>query len=100
MDKLIGLSGTYADDIILTGDCSKMGSPSLFSSPPLDDYGRSADMGVTGLPDGVALGRVPTSGEDPARCARFGIFPRHVTYLNVVFAFPLLPLLGAMSRYP
>jgi hypothetical protein len=56
-------------------------------------------MGVTGLPDGVALGRVPTSGEDPTRCARFGLFPGHVTYSNVVFAFPLLPLLEAMSRY-
>jgi hypothetical protein len=46
-----------------------MRSLSLYSSPSLGDYGRSADMGVTGLPDGIDLGRVPTSGEDPARCA-------------------------------
>jgi hypothetical protein len=73
--------------------------PLITIHSPIGDYGRSADMGVTGLLDGVAFGRVPTSGEDNARCTRFGLFPRHVTYLNVVFAFPLLPLLGAMSRY-
>jgi hypothetical protein len=33
-----------------------MGYISLYSSPSLGDYGRSADMGVPGLPDGVALG--------------------------------------------
>jgi hypothetical protein len=40
-----------------------MGSNSLYSSPPLGDYGRSADMGVTGLPDGVALGVIPPDVE-------------------------------------
>jgi hypothetical protein len=33
------------------------------------------------------------------RC-RFGLFPRHISYSTVIFLFPLLPLLGAMSRYP
>jgi hypothetical protein len=40
-----------------------MGSLSLYSSPPLGEYGRSADMGVTGLPDGVALSVIPPGVE-------------------------------------
>jgi hypothetical protein len=40
-----------------------MGSLSLYSSPPLGDYSRSADMDVTGLPDGVALGVITTGVE-------------------------------------
>jgi hypothetical protein len=43
---------------------------------------------------------IATPRGDPARCVRFGLFLHHVTYSNVVFTFPLLPLLGAMSRYP
>jgi hypothetical protein len=72
-----------------------MGSLSLYRSPLLVAMAVRRIFGETGLPDGVALERVPTSGEDPARCARFGLFPRHVTYSKVVFAFLLLPLLGS-----
>jgi hypothetical protein len=43
---------------------------------------------------------IATPRKDPAPCARFGLFPRLVTYSTVEFVFPLLPLLGTMSRYP
>jgi hypothetical protein len=36
-----------------------MGYFSLYNSPSLGDYGSSADMGVTGLLNGVSLGVIP-----------------------------------------